>query len=274
MDSVRTDVLRALLNSAGTNKEGGEAIRAELRHHIEKVNTGIAENVALPLPLKLHNDYVAIAELAAKFVPAGHEAVELALSDTVAGSVNFERFRREFSEIETVMDDVREVLHAAVMQVRHQAARTATHAKQMIITSTLVGIGLLVLVMTVAIRIVQGITADLARSREEAQRLAVHDALTGLPNRIFFAERLEQALTHVQRHGTGLAVLCLDLDRFKRVNDTCGHPVGDELLRVVAGRLRGCLRSTDTVARLGGTSLLSSKPRWDGLQTPTCSQPE
>jgi len=252
MDSVRTDVLRALLNSAGTNKEGSEAIRAELRHHIEKVNTGIAENLVLPLPLKLHGDYVAIAELAAKFVPAGERAVELALSDTAAGSANFERFRREFSEIETMMDDVREVLHAAVMQVRTQAAKTATHAKQMIITSALVGIGLLVLVLSAATRIVQGITADLARSREEAQRLALHDALTGLPNRTLFAERLEQALAHVQRHGTGLAVLCLDLDRFKQVNDTCGHPVGDELLRVVAGRLRGCLRSTDTVARLGG----------------------
>jgi predicted signal transduction protein with EAL and GGDEF domain len=252
MDAVRTDVLRALLNSAGTNKEGSEAIRIDLRHHIEKMNTGIADNLALPLPLKLHSDYIAIAELAAKFVPAGEQAVELALSDTAAGSANFERFRREFSGIETMMDDVRDVLHAAVMQVRSQAARTATHANQMIMASALVGIGLLVLVTTAAIRIVQGITADLARSREEAQRLALHDALTGLPNRTLFAERLEQALAHVQRHGTGLAVLCLDLDRFKQVNDTYGHPVGDALLRVVAARLRGCLRSTDTVARLGG----------------------
>ncbi|HEY0203673.1 MAG TPA: EAL domain-containing protein [Acetobacteraceae bacterium] len=252
MDSVRTDVLRALLHSDGTNKEGSEVIRIELRHHIEKMNTGISENLALPLPLRLHDDYVAIAELAAKFAPAGEQAVELALSDTAAGSANFERFRREFSEIETMMDDLREVLHAAVMQVRNQAAKTATQAKQMIMASALVGIGLLVLVMTAAIRIVQGITADLARSREEAQRLALHDALTGLPNRALFAERLEQALAHVQRYGTKLAVLCLDLDRFKQVNDTYGHPVGDALLHAVAGRLRGCLRSTDTVARLGG----------------------
>lgn len=252
MDSVRTDVLRALLSSAGTNKEGGEAIRAELRHHTEGMNAGITENLALPLPSKLHRDYVAVAELAARFVPAGEQAVELALSDSVAGSANFERFRGEFSEIETMMDDLREVLHVAVMQVRNQAAKTATHANQMIMASALVGIGLLVLVTTAAIRIVQGITADLARSREEAQRLALHDALTGLPNRTLFAERLELALAHVQRHGTGLAVLCVDLDRFKQVNDTYGHPVGDALLRVVAGRLRDCLRSTDTVARLGG----------------------
>ena len=252
MDSVRTDVLRALLNSAGTNKEGHEAIRAELHHHIEAMNQAIAENLTLPLPIELHDNYVSIAKLAAMFVPAGQEAVELALSDPAAGSVNFERFRRDFSGIETMMDDVREVLHTAATQVRNRAAQTASHAKWLIVASTLVGIALLVLVTTAAIRIVQGITADLAQSREEAHRLALHDPLTGLPNRTLFAERLEQALTHVRRHGTGLAVLCLDLDRFKQVNDTFGHPIGDALLRVVADRLRGCLRGSDTVARLGG----------------------
>ena len=252
MDSVRTDVLRALLNSAGTNKEGGEAIRAELQHHVEVMNQAIAENLTLSLPIELHDNYVSIAKLTAAFVPAGREAVELALSDPAAGSANFERFRRDFSGIETMMDDVREVLHTAVTQVRNRAAQTASHARWMIVASTLVGIALLVLVTTAAIRIVQGITADLARSREEAHRLALHDPLTGLPNRTLFAERLEQALTHVRRHRTGLAVLCLDLDRFKQVNDTFGHPVGDALLRVVADRLRGCLRGSDTVARLGG----------------------
>ena len=81
--------------------------------------------------------------------------------------------------------------------------------------------------------------------------LAHHDALTGLPNRLMFHERLEDALAQGGRWG-GIALLCLDLDRFKQVNDTLGHPAGDMLLKAVAGRLRGCVRDGDVVARLGG----------------------
>jgi diguanylate cyclase (GGDEF)-like protein/PAS domain S-box-containing protein len=81
--------------------------------------------------------------------------------------------------------------------------------------------------------------------------MARHDALTNLPNRVLFAERIEQALAQMGR-GNGFAVLCLDLDHFKQVNDTLGHPVGDELLRAVAERLQACAREIDTVARLGG----------------------
>jgi diguanylate cyclase (GGDEF)-like protein len=81
--------------------------------------------------------------------------------------------------------------------------------------------------------------------------LAHHDPLTRLPNRILFRDRLEQALAMLDRD-LGLAVLCLDLDRFKLVNDTLGHPVGDELLRQVADRLQACVREGDSVARLGG----------------------
>ncbi|GAB6841242.1 diguanylate cyclase (GGDEF)-like protein [Methylorubrum rhodinum] len=81
--------------------------------------------------------------------------------------------------------------------------------------------------------------------------MARHDALTDLPNRLLLRERIEGAIT-LARRDTGFAVLCLDLDNFKQVNDTLGHAVGDELLRAVAHRLRACLREVDTVARLGG----------------------
>jgi diguanylate cyclase (GGDEF)-like protein len=81
--------------------------------------------------------------------------------------------------------------------------------------------------------------------------LAHHDPLTRLPNRVLFHDRMEQALAQVDR-GVRFAVLCLDLDRFKLVNDTLGHPVGDSLLRQVAERLKACVREGDTVARLGG----------------------
>jgi diguanylate cyclase (GGDEF)-like protein len=81
--------------------------------------------------------------------------------------------------------------------------------------------------------------------------LALHDALTDLANRVLLYQRLDQALEATGRDND-LAVLCLDLDRFKAVNDTLGHPAGDELLKQVALRLRACVEETDTVARIGG----------------------
>jgi diguanylate cyclase (GGDEF)-like protein len=81
--------------------------------------------------------------------------------------------------------------------------------------------------------------------------MARHDALTRLPNRVLFRERMEQAITMAGR-GTEFSVLCLDLDNFKQINDTMGHPVGDGLLVAVADRLTACAREGDTVARLGG----------------------
>jgi diguanylate cyclase (GGDEF)-like protein/PAS domain S-box-containing protein len=91
------------------------------------------------------------------------------------------------------------------------------------------------------------------KQAEEAVRfVATHDALTKLPNRVMFAQRLEHALSQAARHGRRLAVLFIDLDRFKIINDTLGHDVGDALLREVARRLSESLRASDTVARLGG----------------------
>jgi diguanylate cyclase (GGDEF)-like protein/PAS domain S-box-containing protein len=88
---------------------------------------------------------------------------------------------------------------------------------------------------------------------EEAVKLvATHDALTGLPNRVMFNQRLSHAIDQSKRHGRHLAVLFVDLDRFKVINDTLGHDAGDELLREVAKRFNEYLRTTDTVARLGG----------------------
>ncbi|MBV1885128.1 MAG: EAL domain-containing protein [Gammaproteobacteria bacterium] len=89
---------------------------------------------------------------------------------------------------------------------------------------------------------------------------AYHDLLTGLPNRVLFKDRLGLAITHVKRNNQMLAVMFLDLDRFKVINDTLGHAMGDRLLQAVSQRLQGCLRAEDTLSRFGGdefTLLLS-----------------
>jgi diguanylate cyclase (GGDEF)-like protein/PAS domain S-box-containing protein len=96
---------------------------------------------------------------------------------------------------------------------------------------------------------------DVTEKRQAEARIAHmahHDALTGLPNRVLFHERLDEALLRVRRDREKLAVLYLDLDQFKNVNDGLGHPAGDKLLVAVAERLRRCLRGSDMVARFGG----------------------
>jgi diguanylate cyclase (GGDEF)-like protein len=90
------------------------------------------------------------------------------------------------------------------------------------------------------------------RAEEHIRFAAHHDALTRLPNRVLFHIRLDEIIGHLATRDGGLALLYLDLDRFKHVNDTLGHPIGDALLEEAAARLSGCLRDADIVARLGG----------------------
>jgi diguanylate cyclase (GGDEF)-like protein len=92
----------------------------------------------------------------------------------------------------------------------------------------------------------------LERARRREHHMALHDGLTGLPNMQLCRERLRRLLAQAHRKSKHVAVLYLDLDRFKEVNDRLGHAAGDHMLREVAGRLRACTRETDTVARRGG----------------------
>ncbi|WP_197676976.1 bifunctional diguanylate cyclase/phosphodiesterase [Pseudomonas thivervalensis] len=95
---------------------------------------------------------------------------------------------------------------------------------------------------------------------ESVEYLAYHDGLTTLPNRSLFSKLLSQSISEARRYHRQLAVLFLDLDRFKQVNDTLGHDAGDQLLKEVAQRLKACLRASDTVARMGGDEFVILLP--------------
>ncbi|MFC7396579.1 putative bifunctional diguanylate cyclase/phosphodiesterase [Chelatococcus sp. GCM10030263] len=111
---------------------------------------------------------------------------------------------------------------------------------------------LTLLAVAVIFIITRRLANEVVRRQELAQRLAGQDPLSGLPNRLSFGMRLDQELARSGRSGVGLAVLFLDLDRFKEVNDTYGHAAGDNLIRIVAQRLADLLRGADTLARFGG----------------------
>jgi diguanylate cyclase (GGDEF)-like protein/PAS domain S-box-containing protein len=108
--------------------------------------------------------------------------------------------------------------------------------------------------------------AELMQAETHLRQMAYHDPLTGLPNRKLLQDRLQEALVWANDHGQLAALLFLDLDGFKAINDTLGHRVGDLLLKAVAQRLTGCLRGSDLVARLGGDEFVVLLPAIPGVQ--------
>ena len=117
-----------------------------------------------------------------------------------------------------------------------------------------------------------GVTRDITvrkRREDEVWHLANFDALTGLPNRRLFSDRLQAAVSHAERRQSRLAVVFIDLDRFKEINDALGHSAGDRVLQAAAARLAAELRDADTVARLSGdefTAVLADVAGPDSVQ--------
>jgi len=112
----------------------------------------------------------------------------------------------------------------------------------------------------IQLRIVMNEVTERKKMEETIKKLAHHDALTGLPNRTLFADHLNLSLSQASRSGNMAAVLYLDLDNFKTINDSLGHSTGDQLLKAAANRLQSCLRESDTVARLGGDEFVILLP--------------
>jgi diguanylate cyclase (GGDEF)-like protein/PAS domain S-box-containing protein len=110
--------------------------------------------------------------------------------------------------------------------------------------------------LTARITNIAKIAIERHESEQRIRQLAHYDGLTGLPNRAQFNQVLDHALSRAQRAGTSVALLFVDVDRFKNINDTLGHDVGDRMLREVASRLRQCLRTSDVVARFGGDEFI------------------
>lgn len=112
----------------------------------------------------------------------------------------------------------------------------------------------------------QTITDEAEQITAQMTHMAEHDFLTGLPNRILLTDRLEQAITLAKRHDKQVALMFLDLDHFKHINDSLGHEIGDQLLQSAAKRLQACVRHSDTVSRHGGDEFVVLLPEVDEIQ--------
>ena len=166
-----------------------------------------------------------------------------------------------FEAIEGLVNKSADGHHAAALADLAELKRREAFNAQATPAVFLIGFVFVVFFSTVLRRT----RAQLDQQRTKAVHDALHDALTGLPNRTLLADRFEQSLRSGTRNSSTTALLLIDLDRFKEVNDTLGHHVGDQLLAQIGPRLAGALRGADTVARLGGDEFAVLLPDVDGL---------
>lgn len=187
------------------------------------------------------------SEMTRYAVPLQERVVELVAEDQPQQASVLLR-----AEANEAQDAVLEVLGELyeLQRTSAQAAVAEAKANQRKARVVIVLISTLALLIGISIALVVVVTAY--RAGRERDFLATHDALTGLPNRLLLHDRIERELVRAERGGYLTGLMFLDLDRFKVVNDTLGHSVGDRLLQAVAERLRECTRDSDTIARLGG----------------------
>jgi diguanylate cyclase len=177
-----------------------------------------------------------------------------------------------FSAIEAQVDATAGAHHDQALASLRALPSTETFVVVATPTAFAAGLGLLGVFWTVVVgyqRRTQRQAAENQHQATESQHQALHDGLTGLPNRALLRDRTDQAIHQADRELVPAALLLIDLDRFKEVNDTLGHHYGDRLLLQVAERLRGSLREVDTVARLGGDEFAVLLPRIESAEGAT-----
>ncbi|MCE5312037.1 MAG: diguanylate cyclase [Nitrospiraceae bacterium] len=191
--------------------------------------------------------------------PAGLSMIEADSQEQVIGRSVFDMIAPEYHAAykdmhEKVIAGNKMKLEFEVLSLKEGRRMLETHAAPMYDRNRVVHIG---------------VTRDISERKKlekQLQQMAHYDMLTNLPNRTLFSDRFQQALTLAKRNDKLLAIMFIDLDRFKPVNDTYGHRVGDLLLQEVALRIKGCIRESDTVARVGGDEFIALLQNIRGAQ--------
>lgn len=236
-DAAQSELVAHVLLKVGVviERQQAEAELKAAKRQLDAALTNMSQGLCLydaAHELRLHNArFAAIYGLPALRAGLTHEAVLDAQAMSASGPADSGQFRRMRRDI--------------------AASATASYTNDVLRDGRIIGISHQPMPGGGWVETHEDIT-ETRRTQARLTHLAHYDALTDLPNRLLFHDRLAHALTQAQRRDGGVALLCLDLDRFKDVNDTLGHKLGDELLRNVAARLRASVRDSDTVARLGG----------------------
>jgi diguanylate cyclase (GGDEF)-like protein len=238
----------------------------EVRRRFDKVSTDLQAAMALVRRDGDAQDQAVADQVAAAYGPY-QEAIDRLFGAADRGEaalvlqIDNDEVDPRFEAIEGLVNNAADNHYAAALADLAELKRRDAFNAQATPAVFLIGFVLVIFFSSVLRRT----RAQLDQQRTKAVHDALHDALTGLPNRTLLADRFEQALRAGERASSTTALLLIDLDRFKEVNDTLGHHVGDQLLAQIGPRLAEVLRSADTVARLGGDEFAVLLPAADGL---------
>lgn len=231
-----------------------KAARASLLAALNDVyERGATEDRILALTLRtMHDGYVAAIE-----------RMFTAVDDRRAAEV----LRIDNDEVDPAFDRMSDLTQTATdahARIAADSLRRLHRVEGVVFGTTIAGFGVGLALLVAFTVMAVGYQRTLLLQAEDSRHRALHDSLTGLPNRVLFNDRLTRGLDDARATGSSVAVMLLDLDRFKMVNDTLGHQYGDELLRQVAARTSGTVRASDTVARLSGDEFAVLLPGVDG----------